>query len=464
MGKKKSEKAEKNSKRKHLSLKRVPSYITFLLCPPRKACDENREVMSNNSLTPIMTRLRMTSLRESGGEEGGETNTPTMMVNKNSRKKSSLQFSPVSVLLTPDLSVSTEKQNKTSEKNATTRRRVGGENEEEDLIYPRSPTPVSTLFKNSQEEREPPPLIRPVMHRPSFPDEEEVKPEDGLMRMNSLNETKLLAVTNLRRQKSNSLPSNFRFDAHFRYERRLSRTVNAEVWLVTGLETGEPFVVKKRHKPFTSDSDRRSAMRELEAVANLPEHENVVKVFRGWQQERLFCIQFEYCECGSLGTVLQRLRPGVVLEERDIWRLIYEVGSGLKHIHSHAVLHLDLKPENIFIDRQGTFKIGDFGLAWAPGHAWRVEDGDGGYVAPELLNLNADAKPKPSCDIFSFGAMLYEVATGRKFRECTSREEKDSIPRERSLALRNLIIMCLHRNPNMRPSAVEIVKTAIEKL
>ena len=62
----------------------------------------------------------------------GETNTPTMMVNKN-RRRNLLEFSPVSVLLTPDLSVSTEKQNKTSEKNATTRRRVG-ENEEEDLI------------------------------------------------------------------------------------------------------------------------------------------------------------------------------------------------------------------------------------------------------------------------------------------------------------------------------------------
>ena len=412
--------------------------------------------MSNNSLTPIMTRLRMTFLRENGGE----TNTPTTTANYATKSSSvGLQFSPVSVLLTPDLSVSTEKQKK--KKREKTMTRACDENEiEEDLISPRSPPPVSTLFTSE----EPPPLLRPIMHRASFPDEEELKEEDGLTRMNSLNETKLLAVTNLRRQKSNSLPSNFRFDAHFRYERRLSRTANAEVWLVTGLETGEPFVVKKRHKPFTSDLDRRSAMRELEAVANLPEHENVVKVFRGWQQERLFCMQFEYCECGSLGTALQRLRPGVVLEERDIWRLIYEVGSGLKHIHSHSVLHLDLKPENIFIDRQGTFKIGDFGLAWAPGHAWRVEDGDGGYVAPELLNLNADAKPQPSCDIFSFGAMLYELAAGRKFRECKSIEEKDSIPKERSLALRNLVIMCLHKNPNLRPSAVEIVETAIEKL
>ena len=408
--------------------------------------------MSNNGLTPIMTRLRMTSLRENGNE--GETNTP-MNYTKSSV---GLPFSPVSVLLTPDLSVSTEKK-KNEKTTRATRMREGNE-DEEDLISPRSPPPVSTLF-NSEE---PPPLLRPIMHRPSFP-EDDLKPEDGLTRMNSLNETKLLAVTNLRRQKSNSLPSNFRFDAHFRYERRLNRTANAEVWLVTGLETGEPFVVKKRHKPFSSDSDRKSAMRELEAVASLPEHENVVKVFRGWQQERLFCMQFEYCECGSLGTVLQRLRPGVVLEERDIWRLTFEVGSALKHIHSHTVLHLDLKPENIFINRQGTFKIGDFGLAWAPGHLWRVEDGDGEYVAPELLNLNADEKPQPSCDIFSFGAMLYEVASGRKFREYTSREEKDySIPKERSLALRNLIIMCLHRDPNMRPTADQIVETAIEKL
>ena len=127
--------------------------------------------MSNNGLTPIMTRLRMTSLRENGNE--GETNTP-MNYTKSSV---GLQFSPVSVLLTPDLSVSTEKK-KNEKTTRATRMREGNE-EEEDLISPRSPPPVSTLF-NSEE---PPPLLRPIMHRPSFP-EDDLKPEDGLTRMN----------------------------------------------------------------------------------------------------------------------------------------------------------------------------------------------------------------------------------------------------------------------------------------
>ena len=184
--------------------------------------------MSNNGLTPIMTRLRMTLARKwqrRGDEHADELYENLRWV---------CSFSPVSVLLTPDLSVSTEKK-KNEKTTRATRMREGNE-EEEDLISPRSPPPVSTLF-NSEE---PPPLLRPINTRPSFP-EDDLKPEDGLTRMNSLNETKLLAVTNLRRQKSNSLPSNFRFDAHFRYERRLNRTASAEVWLVTGLESGRTF-------------------------------------------------------------------------------------------------------------------------------------------------------------------------------------------------------------------------------
>ena len=211
-------------------------------------------------------------------------------------------------------------------------------------------------------------------------------------------------------------------------------------------------------------------MRELEAVSNLPEHDNVVSVYRTWQQNRFFCMQFEYCECGSLSALLNRLKPGVVLDEDDVWRLAFEVASGLAHIHSHSILHLDVKPANIFLSRNGTFKIGDFGLAWAPGHGWTFEDGgDGRYVAPELLNMKRGEKPQPSIDIFSLGATLFEVASGRKLRPRDGTAEavithaasiEKAIPIERSKALRNLVAWCLKRNPEERPMAEQIIETA----
>jgi membrane-associated tyrosine- and threonine-specific cdc2-inhibitory kinase len=517
-----------------------------------------------NNLTPMMTRLRMSSKEQ---EENTSTPITTLLTNNNNNNDNNdnnkghdrppLETSPVSVLMIPDLSLSAEKEyyNTTKKEeeddsdldssmlspthtiNFTAsdsfreekelefindderlenddhridrrRRRRGGEGgegggeEEEHKIAMQNLTTDSSFI-------EPPPLIRGSQNinennmnrirwqpksslRSNVFDafEEEEDDDDGkygiassammeiddssqsnnsgnsLTRMNSLSETKLLCTTTLRRQKSNSLPSSFCFDGHFRYERRLSRTANAEVWLVQGVKTNEPFVIKKRHKPFSSELDRRDAIREIEAQANLPEHPNVVKVFRGWQQERLFMMQFEYCECGSLTAVLKRLRPGVVLDERDVWRLALEIGSGLAHIHSHSILHLDVKPENIFLSRDGTFKIGDFGLAWAPDRGWSLEEGDGGYVAPELLNMDVNLKPQPASDIFSLGATLFEVASGKKLRDGSAvlmSEEisiENAIPQERSEELRNLVLWCLKRDPSLRPTALEIVEKA----
>lgn len=49
------------------------------------------------------------------------------------------------------------------------------------------------------------------------------------------------------------------------------------------------------------------------------------------------------------------------VDERDVWVLAAQVAAGLTHIHSYGILHLDIKPDNIFLDRHGTYKIGDFG-------------------------------------------------------------------------------------------------------
>jgi serine/threonine protein kinase len=82
---------------------------------------------------------------------------------------------------------------------------------------------------------------------------------------------------------------------------------------------------------------------------------------------------------------------------------------GLKHIHDHSVVHMDIKPENIFLKGSGIFKVGDFGLAVRLPVAGGWEEGDGRYVAPELLRRSV---PTPAADVYSLGATIMHSATG----------------------------------------------------
>jgi membrane-associated tyrosine/threonine-specific cdc2-inhibitory kinase len=74
-----------------------------------------------------------------------------------------------------------------------------------------------------------------------------------------------------------------------------------------------------------------------------------------------------------------------------------QIAAGLQYLHSKCVLHLDIKPENIFLDASGTLKIGDFGLAVLK-RQWEWEEGDGAYVAPELLQ---EHEPGPEVSLVS---------------------------------------------------------------
>lgn len=81
--------------------------------------------------------------------------------------------------------------------------------------------------------------------------------------------------------------------------------------------------------------------------------------------------------------------------------------QGLKHIHDSSVIHLDLKPANIFIDLEGVLKIGDFGMASTWPAPPDVEgEGDRRYMGPDLLQGLFD---KPA-DIFALGMVLFEIA------------------------------------------------------
>jgi len=105
------------------------------------------------------------------------------------------------------------------------------------------------------------------------------------------------------------------------------------------------------------------------------------------------------------------------LDEGRVWKIIVDLSDGLRFIHDAGVIHLDLKPSNIFLTGEGRFKIGDFGMAslWPRPTQTETGSGDGGferegdkvYLAPEVLQ----GKYSKAADVFSFGMTILETAS-----------------------------------------------------
>lgn len=117
-------------------------------------------------------------------------------------------------------------------------------------------------------------------------------------------------------------------------------------------------------------------------------------------------IQTELCEVGSLKDLLER--RSTPLPEETIWEYLLDMVLGLKHIHMHNLLHLDIKPANLFLTVEGHLKIGDFGLVQHLGDCVYDMEGDSRYMALELLSENA-ASVAFSADIFCLGATCFEM-------------------------------------------------------
>ena len=274
-------------------------------------------------------------------------------------------------------------------------------------------------------------------------------------RQDSLRDTKVLMTTQLQRTRSIIHHELFCFEDHFEFLDRVGRTPTSEVWLVRHRTYDQLFAIKKSHRPFSSKLERDQHMHEVEAVARLPPHSHIVGHFRAWQQDQLFYIQMEYCEGGSLGDLLRR-QGQALLPDGEVWRLCAEVADGLVCLHAASILHLDIKPDNIYLDGEGTFHIGDFGLALLD-RRWDWQEGDGQYVAPELLSLSTD--PTPAADIFSLGVMLYEVSAGKHLPRTRPDPRDVHIP-GRPSAMEALARRMLALEPAERPTAAEVCAAA----
>ncbi len=208
---------------------------------------------------------------------------------------------------------------------------------------------------------------------------------------------------------------------------------------------------------------------ELEARATgALNHPNILAVFDVGSHEGAPYVVSELLE----GETLRERLDGGGLPLRKALDLAGQVAMGLAAAHEKGIVHRDLKPENVFITKGGRVKILDFGLAKLSGQREREPAGSEsptqtasgtdagavlgtvGYMSPEQVRgLPADARS----DIFSFGAVLFEILTRRRaFRGETAAETMTAILREEPPSLEAI-------DPTLPPALDRVVKRCLEK-
>ena len=167
--------------------------------------------------------------------------------------------------------------------------------------------------------------------------------------------------------------------------------------------------LKILHEQFTRDDDYVERFRrEARAVAKLA-HPNIVTVIdRGEQDGRQFIV-FEYVD----GPNLKDLTRNGPLEVRDAIGLTLQVARALSFAHDRGLVHRDVKPQNVLLNEDGQAKVTDFGIARSLDVQGVTQTGTvlgtSDYIAPEQAR---GQKVDPKTDIYSLGAVLYELLVG----------------------------------------------------
>jgi serine/threonine-protein kinase len=214
---------------------------------------------------------------------------------------------------------------------------------------------------------------------------------------------------------------------------------------------------------FAGHVERARFLREARAVATL-QHPHVVQVHEAGEHESRPYFTMELVEGGSLAQML----AGVPQPPDKAAELVESIAGAVEAAHRAGIIHRDLKPGNVLLTADGTPKVGDFGLAFQSGEGEELcltrsgmRIGTPSYMAPEQASGRTSAIG-PATDVYSLGAILYEMLTGRPpFRGETPVETERQVindepaPPSRLRAriprdLETICLKCLEKDPARR--------------
>ena len=243
-----------------------------------------------------------------------------------------------------------------------------------------------------------------------------------------------------------------------------------EVYLAQDTKLDRKVAIKLLPESLVADEQaRKRLVREAQAAAKL-DHPNICSIHEVGEEDGRSFIVMQYVEGETLDIRMKRKR----LELSESLSITTQVADALVEAHAHGIIHRDIKPSNIMITPRGKVKVLDFGLAKMMASELAVDTeaetamvltqtglvvGTAPYMSPEQLRAE---RLDGRSDIFSYGAVLYEIIGGRRPFEAKSLAEitsailmRDPPPLQSHsgmmpAGLESLVLKCLEKEPARR--------------
>lgn len=198
---------------------------------------------------------------------------------------------------------------------------------------------------------------------------------------------------------------------------------------------------------------RKDFLREANNLAKC-KHPNIVKVLEAFEENNTAYFSMEYIDGENLNDYI--LNKGQ-LTEREALRIIVQIGDALSLMHDNKMLHLDIKPLNVMLRKNGDAVLIDFGLSkqfnnnGEPESSTRIGAGTVGYAPLEQGNYKKDDGFSPTLDIYALGATLFKELTGTTPPDASS-IFNDGFPEQKM------------KEMDIRPETITLVSWAMEPM